>query len=119
MFASYLIRLRFDFKKVDPEFVSWFINSQLGRQQVDAMSRQIMMNNINAEELRSLQIPLPPLLVQKQIIQRVAMGRVEMPRERELVKRTKQTSMRKLGIHSRIGQLSERSNGQKFTIRHI
>ena len=42
VFASYLIRLRFDASKVIPEFVSWFLNSPLGRQQVDAVSRQIM-----------------------------------------------------------------------------
>ncbi|MCX6601964.1 MAG: restriction endonuclease subunit S [bacterium] len=83
VFASYLIRLRFNPTKVMPEFVSWFLNSPLGRQQVDAISRQIMQNNINSEELRSLQIPLPPLAVQKQIMQRVAVGRAEIARERE------------------------------------
>jgi type I restriction enzyme S subunit len=60
VFASYLIRLRFDTSKVLPDYVSWFLNSPLGRQQVDAVSRQIMMNNINSEELRGLQVPLPP-----------------------------------------------------------
>lgn len=83
VFASYLIRLRFDSTKVEPEFVSWFLNSSLGRQQVDAVSRQIMQNNINSEELRGLQIPLPPLAVQKQIMERVAVGRIEIARERE------------------------------------
>lgn len=83
VFASYLIRLRFSPDKVVPEFVSWFLNSSLGRQQVDAVSRQIMQNNINSEELRGLQIPLPPLPVQKQIMERVAAGRAEIARERE------------------------------------
>lgn len=83
VFASYLIRLRFDTAKVVPEFVSWFLNSALGRQQVDAVSRQIMQNNINSEELRSLQIPLPPLTVQEQIMKRVASGRADIARDRE------------------------------------
>jgi len=83
VFASYLIRLRFDPIKAYPEFVSWFINSSLGRQQVDAVSRQIMMNNINSEELRSLQIPLPSVVVQKKIMERVASGRDEISRELE------------------------------------
>jgi type I restriction enzyme S subunit len=82
IFASYLIRLRFAPDKVAPEYVSWFLNSSLGRQQVDAISREIMMNNINSEELRGLQIPLPPLVVQKQIMQRVESGRTEIVRER-------------------------------------
>lgn len=87
VFASYLIRLRFDASKVVPEFVSWFLNSPLGRQQVDAVSRQIMQNNINSRELRGLQIPLPPLSVQEQIMERVAAGRQEITRERETADR--------------------------------
>jgi type I restriction enzyme S subunit len=83
VFASYLIRLRFSPGKVVPEFASWFLNSSLGRQQVDAISRQIMQNNINSEELRSLQIPLPPLAVQKEIMQRVDADRAEIARERK------------------------------------
>jgi type I restriction enzyme S subunit len=90
VFASYLIRLRFHPDKADGEFVSWFINSPLGRQQVDAVSRQIMMNNINTEELRGLQIPLPPLPVQKQIMEHVASGRAEIAREREAAERLTQ-----------------------------
>ena len=87
VFASYLIRLRFDTERVLPEFVSWFLNSPLGRQQVDAVSRQIMQNNINSEELRGLQIPIPPIAVQKQIMERVAAGREEIARERETADR--------------------------------
>lgn len=40
VFASYLIRLRFNSATVVPEFVSWFLNSTLGRQQIDAVSRK-------------------------------------------------------------------------------
>lgn len=91
VFASYLIRLRFDTTKAVPEFVSWFLNSSLGRQQVDAVSRQIMQNNINSEELRGLQIPLPPLAVQQQVMQRVASGRAEIAREREAAEKRSKT----------------------------
>jgi len=87
IFASYLIRLRFNSGKAIPEFVSWFLNSPLGRQQVDAVSRQIMQNNINSEELRSLQIPLPPLAVQEKIMACVADGRAEIVREQEAAER--------------------------------
>jgi type I restriction enzyme, S subunit len=87
IFASYLIRLRFDHSKVFPEFVSWFLNSHLGRQQVDAVSRQIMQNNVNSEELRGLQIPLPPLDVQKQIVERIAAAREEIAHERDAADR--------------------------------
>jgi type I restriction enzyme S subunit len=87
VFASYLIRLRFNVAKVVPEFASWFLNSSLGRPQVDAVSRQIMQNNINSEELRGLQIPLPPLDVQRHIMERVAEGRAEIARDRQAADR--------------------------------
>ncbi len=83
VFASYLIRLRTSVERADPDFVAYFINSVIGRQQVDAISRQIMQNNINAQELRSLQLPLPPLAVQRQIMKKVAAARARIARERE------------------------------------
>lgn len=82
IFASYLIRLRVVKSKADPDFIAWFLNSALGRQQIDAVSRQIMMNNINGEELRSLQIPLPPLDVQRSIVHQVMSVKAEIIRER-------------------------------------
>jgi type I restriction enzyme, S subunit len=87
VFASYLIRLRVNKTKADSEYISWFINSALGRQQINAVSRQIMMNNINSEELRELQIPLPPLDVQQSIISHIRLGLVEIESEREAATR--------------------------------
>jgi type I restriction enzyme S subunit len=87
VFASYLIRLRFDPARVVPDFVSWFLNSPLGRQQVDAVSRQIMQSNINSEELRALELPLPSLAIQKQIMSRVSAGCEEIACEREIAER--------------------------------
>jgi type I restriction enzyme S subunit len=83
VFASYLIRLRAQADKVCPDFLAYFINSSFGRQQVDAVSRQIMQNNINAEELRGLRIPLPPLGVQRRLVDMVARKRAEVARERQ------------------------------------
>ena len=83
VFASYLIRVRANPSKVDPDFLAYVINSPIGRQQINALSRQIIgQANINSEELRSLQIPLPPLPVQRQIMERVAAGREEIAREK-------------------------------------
>jgi type I restriction enzyme S subunit len=89
VFASYLIRVRPNFEIADPDFLAYVINSPIGRQQIDALSRQIIgQANINSKELRGLRIPLPPLPVQKQIMQRVAVGRAEIAREREDAERT-------------------------------
>lgn len=60
VFASYLMRLRVDPDKALPEFVTAFLNTRAGRVQIDRESRQIIgMANINAEEIRTLRIPLP------------------------------------------------------------
>ena len=65
------------------------INSPIGRQQINALSRQIIgQANVNMlEELRGLRIPLPPVTVQKQIMQRVISGRDEIAREHESAER--------------------------------
>lgn len=84
VFASYLIRIRANPKKADADFLAYVINSSIGRQQIDALSRQIIgQANINSEELRSLQIPLPPLAMQRQIMARVSQRREGIARERE------------------------------------
>jgi type I restriction enzyme S subunit len=68
VFASYLIRLCLNPVKANPDFVGWFLNSSLGRQQINALSRKIMQNNINSEEIKSLKIPLPTLKIQYEIM---------------------------------------------------
>jgi restriction endonuclease S subunit len=85
VFASYLIRVRVDNRKILPEYLAYVINSPLGRQQVDALSRQIIgQANINSQELRSLQIPMPPLEVQNVIMKLVTEGRTEIAKHREI-----------------------------------
>ncbi len=84
VFASYLIRVRVNLARADADFVAYIINSPIGRQQINALSRQIIgQANVNSEELRGLQIPLPPVAVQKQIMQRVDARRAEIARERK------------------------------------
>lgn len=77
VFASYLIRMRFDTAVLDPRYAAYFINGALGRLQVDTLSRQIMQNNINSDELRSIRIPLPPRRVQEQLMARVESARAK------------------------------------------
>jgi type I restriction enzyme S subunit len=69
VFASYLIRVRLRDKEMLPQFASLFINSKAGRIQIDRVSRQIIgMTNVNAEELRSLQIPKPSIDKQESLV---------------------------------------------------
>lgn len=87
VFASYLIRLRVDFEKANPDYVTWLINSRIGRQQVNALSRQIMQNNINSQELRRLKLPLLPLKTQQEIMAHVEASRTEIARQKELAEK--------------------------------
>ncbi len=69
VFASYLMRLRVDRAKAIPEFVTAFLNTDAGRAQIDRESRQIIgMSNINAEEIRTLRVPLPLPPRQKELL---------------------------------------------------
>lgn len=78
VFASYLIRVRLDESKALPLFVSEFLNTSAGRIQIDRVSRQIIgMSNVNAEELRDLLIPLPPLEVQRALVDEMEAARDE------------------------------------------
>ena len=69
VFASYLIRVTLDKTKALPDFVSTFLATAAGRAQIDRVSRQIVgMSNVNAEELKALLLPLPPLDVQQAFV---------------------------------------------------
>lgn len=69
VFASYLIRVRLDESLLLPDFASFFLGSTLGRLQIDCISRQIIgMTNINAEEIKLIKIPVPPLEIQYAIV---------------------------------------------------
>jgi type I restriction enzyme S subunit len=85
VFASYLIRVRVDEKHALPDYLSFLINCPVGRKQIDALSRQIIgQANINSEELRSLQVPLPRLKIQREIMKRVERGLEEAQRQQQL-----------------------------------
>ena len=72
VFASYLIRLQVDRKKVLPEYVTAVINSRIGREFVYRTARRaIGMVNINAKQIQKLQIPLPPIPAQAKLIEQM------------------------------------------------
>jgi len=78
VFASYLIRIVLDEKQALPDFVSNFLNTLAGRAQIDQKSRQIIgMANINAQEIRNLEIPLPPLDIQQRLVAEMEAARAE------------------------------------------
>jgi type I restriction enzyme, S subunit len=68
-FASYLIRVRLKKTRVLPHFLAFFLNSTHGRQEIDKRRRTSAGQfNINSENLRSIELPLPPIEIQESIV---------------------------------------------------
>lgn len=69
-FAGYLIRVRLDDPEdYLPEFLARFLNSDVGRVQIDRASRQIIgMANVNTNEIRNLLVPKPPRSIQDDMV---------------------------------------------------
>lgn len=66
-YAGYMIRFRFD-EKVLPKYVFAFAQTPYYHEWVSAIQRSAGQPNINAQEYRSLEIPLPPLSEQRKIV---------------------------------------------------
>lgn len=68
-YASYVIRYRLDTRIVLPEYVNIMFMLPIVRKQIDTISRQTAGQcNINSDEIGSIQIPVPPLTKQQEII---------------------------------------------------
>ena len=66
-YAGYMIRFRFG-EKVLPKYVFAFAQTPYYHEWVSAIQRSAGQPNINAQEYRSLEIPLPPLPEQRKIV---------------------------------------------------
>ena len=66
-YAGYMIRFRFS-EKVLPKYVFAFAQTPYYHEWVSAIQRSAGQPNINAQEYRSLEMPLPPLPVQRKIV---------------------------------------------------
>ncbi|MBI5803453.1 restriction endonuclease subunit S [Candidatus Pacearchaeota archaeon] len=69
-FASYLIRIRVDNKKVLPEFLNYFLNSPYAEiLKKDLKSQQVGQANINGTKLKNIEFPIPLIQEQQSIVQ--------------------------------------------------
>ena len=68
IFAGYLIRYKLNTKKINPWYLFFYCNSKIYKYWVDTIQRPAVQANINAEEYRTLPIPLPTLIKQKEIV---------------------------------------------------
>ena len=69
VFASYLVRLRAIEDKVFPDYLNYYLNSKLGQDRILAYATPgVSQTNINANNLKKVLVPLPPLEEQKEIV---------------------------------------------------
>ncbi|MGE5604723.1 MAG: restriction endonuclease subunit S [Bacteroidota bacterium] len=68
-YAGYLIRIRPNKTKIEPEFLNLSLRSYYIRLQIELEARSTSgVNNINGDEVRALRLNLPPLKEQQEII---------------------------------------------------
>jgi type I restriction enzyme S subunit len=71
-FDSHLMRLRFDHNRTEPEFIRHLFMTPGGRALFLKASRKSTVQfNINTKEISSLQIPVPPIPLQREFARRV------------------------------------------------
>lgn len=72
LYAGYLIRLRLNTSIVVPQFLRLFLSSPAIRRYIELTARSTSgVNNINTEEIRSIQLKLPSIEEQGEIVRRV------------------------------------------------
>lgn len=80
VFAGYCIRFRFKQSEVLPEFVYSFTKTDAYAAWVASIQRPAGQPNINKEEFKSLEIPVPPLRIQRRLVSELAAARKERDR---------------------------------------
>jgi len=69
VFASYIVRLQLDSKRLDPRFANYCLNMPATQARLKFLaSRGVSQSNINATKLKGFEIPLPPLPEQREIV---------------------------------------------------
>ncbi|SGZ08076.1 Site-specific DNA-methyltransferase (Adenine-specific) [Moritella viscosa] len=71
VFASYIIRFRFDESKILTKYFGFFYESILCARQLKGIAQQGSNVNINAENIKKLKVPLPPIEEQLEIIEAI------------------------------------------------
>ena len=67
IFAGYLIRYFLNENIIDADYLFYYCNSNIYKYWVDTIQGPAVQANINAQEYRSMPIPLPPIVKQKEI----------------------------------------------------
>jgi type I restriction enzyme S subunit len=99
VFASYLIRLRTN-EKMNPYYLNYYMNSYYAESVFSAIAtRGASQANINATNLKSVGVPLPPLKEQKKIVSILSVVDSKIQKEekyKDKLERLKKGLMQKL-----------------------
>jgi type I restriction enzyme, S subunit len=68
VFAGYLIRFQPDSAEILPRFIGAFLQTPIYWQQLNSQKRAVAQPNVNAKQLASLVLPVPPLAEQERIV---------------------------------------------------
>ncbi len=71
IYASYLIRVRFQGKALLPKYIKYFFQSPQYWSQIIENSEGTGQPNCNGTKLANLNIPLPPLTIQQRIVEKI------------------------------------------------
>ncbi len=99
VFASYLIRFRFDFNRVIPRFLLYLLKSPKYWNFIGIVQNASAQPNVNATKMSNFEFFLPPLEIQKKIIQKLdyVLGQLE-EKKKEILHRINKFDSEK--IHS-------------------
>lgn len=70
LYDSHILLLRLNKEKIDPRFFVYVFNSRYGQEQVENVksAKTTKQTELGIDNLKKIQIPIPPLNVQKQIV---------------------------------------------------
>jgi len=71
VFGSYFIRIRPDTNKINPVYLALYLNSLIGKSQVEQSNTGAIQTNLTIPVIESILIALPPKEIQEKIAQKV------------------------------------------------
>ncbi|MCY4568327.1 MAG: restriction endonuclease subunit S [Candidatus Poribacteria bacterium] len=95
IFASYLVRIKAS-AKILPEYIFAYHKTTDYWKQVDVLTTTLAQPNLNAESMKQIKIPLPPLETQQQIVDECEEVELEIAQAREAITTVKQEIEEKL-----------------------
>lgn len=99
VFASYLIRVRTNESEIFPEYLTTFLNTQYGIQDAKRRARiSINQSNINAEELKRVEIPILSKVIQCVIRELFNLSFKSVNRSETIYKDAEQILITELGL---------------------